>query len=289
MAFGVVLTGNALDGYRLGITDGDLAGDKIRITRVDQTGHYADAIVRGADLIDTDTGVVLIFDYEAPLNTELKYSWEVFNVTDLDTPVDDGEVGPAETVVPLGFVALTVVSTPEIRVSGAVIELHEWSNAGRIRGTHYVLGRRNPVVISDVQSGRTGTIILSNLNISEIDYDDSGPYDPYEAAAGMWSDIFVPGETLLFRNDWSASGFDDCYMQTTGVKSTRLSRVLGTEAIPIFQYDISYIEVDRPGTGVTALTFGEGVWQSVLANNVDWQEVLDDHSTWLDVLDNPTA
>lgn len=289
MAFGITIEGDAITGYQLNITDADTQGDLIRITRQDQSGHYDDAVVRGIDQIETITGVDILFDYEAPLNTELKYIYEIYDVADLDTPVVDGTIDTVETIVPLGFVVVTQIADSALRVSGAVLELSQWSTPGRIRGTHYVLGQRNPVVITDVQGGRTGTIVMSNLNIHEVDFDGSGPYDTYTTNYGYWGSIFRAGETLLFRNDWTASGFDDLYFQTTGVEHTRLSRVLGTEDIPIFQYSIEYIEVDRPRTDLLSLISGQSQWQQVLSSNADWQEVLDDHDTWLDVFSEPGA
>lgn len=284
MAIGITVSGNAIAGFEIDLTDADQS-ERVRVVRIDQSGHYSEAAVRDIDMVEPTGDTMSVTDYEAPLNTALTYRAEVYDLSDLETPVATDTSDQVGTHVPLGFAVITDVSDPDARVAGGIIDLSTWSYRGKVLGSFDVLGRRNPVLITDVLGGRTGTIVATNLNLFEIDFDGLGPYPAYEAVDAQWSSIFNSGSTLLFRSDWTASAFDDCYFKVQGLEVARLTRILGTEVVPIRQYTIDFVEVDRPITRAVNLELA--TWQTILANNADWQEVLDDHDSWLSVLANP--
>lgn len=286
MAVSVSVSGDAVLGFTITVM-GANTGDKLEVLRADSSGHYSTVAVRGADMIDPTGATMAFSDDEAPINLPLLYTANSYDLSDLDTPTstDSEPAGPDD--FPSGFAIITKVLDVSDRVAGSVMELDTWTYEARILGNSRVLGRANPVINADVMSGRSGNILMNNLNVFDVDFDGFGPYDQYEPVDVGWSTIFASGDTLLFRSDYRETGFDDCYFKVTGLTVKRLHRPGGMLLETIRSYDISFTEVDRPLTGLEGL--GLFSWADVMNNNADWQEVNDDHADWTDVLLNPTA
>lgn len=283
MAIGITVSGDALLGYTVTITDAD-QGDRIRVYRTDLSGHYPDLAVRTLDLVEPSGDTMVVVDHEAPFNTDLQYIAEAYDLSDLDNPVGTDTSDVINTVLEAGFVLITDALDPTRRVQAGVTDLSEWTNDGIILGDHKILGRTHRVLAMDIEDGRKGTMVLDNLNCFSVDYDETGPYELYEIVNHEgWESVFGRGRTLLFRNSWEDTGFDDLYFKTIGRGQRRIGIVgIGT---PHKEYTIQYVEQDRPLTSIVGL--GLTTWQTVLDSNFDWQEVLDDHADWLSVLTDP--
>lgn len=286
MTIAISVTGDALLGYAVTVTDAD-QGDRVRVFRRDVSGHYADSNVRELDFAAPTGSTMIVIDYEAPFNTELIYTAEAYDLGDLETPIGTDSTSPLDTVLPVGFAIITDPLNANLRIAVAVSELSSWSYDTRILGHHQVIGRSNSIQINDVESGRTGSMVVSNLEQFGIDWDDTGPYLPYTVVAhANWRTIFSSGRTLLFRNTWYESGFEDLYFKISKRNVSRVGNVSQQGSQPWLSQSIDFIEQDRPSTSITGLAIG--TWQVVRDSNVNWTEVNSDHATWGDVLLSPS-
>jgi hypothetical protein len=286
VAIDITVTGDALLGYVLTVTDAN-QGQRVRVLRRDTSGHYPDVAVRGFDYATPTGGTMIVTDYEAPFNSATQYIAQAFNLSDLDTPIASDTSSTVNTVLPSGFAIITDPLDAERRIAVGVSDLSEWSMETRVLGEHNVLLRNNPVVITDVEGGRTGTMVVTNLNQwGTVRWDTPGPYAAYAVAAvASWRTIFRPGRTLLFRNTWNETGFDDMYFKALKNGPKRLGHV-GTHNGTVFmQHTIDYKEVDKPSTQLAGL--GLGTWEDVKDANANWSEVNTVHATWSSVLVNP--
>lgn len=285
MALDIAVTGDALLGYIITLTDAD-AEDVINVYRVDQTGHYSNTRVRELDMATPSGSTMIVIDYEAPFNVDLKYVAESYDSGDLETVVATDTSGIVGTTLPFGFAIITDPLDQTQRVAIGVETLDEWGYSAKVLGTHNVLGRRNAVINMDVESGREGSIAGTNLDQFGVDWDDTGPYLPYRAVGhANWETIFRSGRTLQFRNTWDESGFDDMYFKVKSHKTQRLEKVGVSRGDVFKRFTIDYIEQDQPSTSISGLALG--TWQQVFDSNADWTEVNSDHSTWASVLTNP--
>lgn len=286
-------SGDAVLGNQLTVElpDGN-PGSYFKVEREDMSGHYPTVPVRGYDVVANSSIVAVgggsfdIFDFEAPLNTTLKYhvSTGILPGATSTGTADTGSL--TGTTFPAGFTVITNPLDETIIVAGSVSDLREWSYASNVLGNHRVLGRKNPVIATDVMSGRTGSMSVTDLNVFSVDYDGDGPHTQYEPFTGQWDSIFTGGNILYFRNDHTVSGYDDLYFVTDSLGVTRVSGPVGQPDV-IRQFDISYTEVDRPAdVGSVLVLF---TWDVVADSNATWAEVASDHADWADVLLNPTA
>lgn len=294
MALSISYTsGNAVLGNKLTVAlpDGN-PGSYFKIEREDVAGHYSLVAVRGYDTVANSSivapggGSFDIFDFEAPINKSLKYHVSTGVLPDA-TSTGTADTGTlAGTAFPTGFTVITNPLDETVIVAGNVSDLTEWSYGSNVLGSHRVLGRKNPVVATDVMSGRTGGMSLTNLNVFSVDYDGDGAHTQYAPFVGDWDTIFTNGDVLYFRNDYTISGFDDLYFVANNLALSRISGPVGQSAV-IRQFDIDYTEVDRPADVGTAFT--KFTWQVIADSNPTWADVTVTHADWADVLLNPTA
>ncbi|MFF9525363.1 hypothetical protein ACF1DV_25790 [Streptomyces achromogenes] len=232
------------------------------LVRIDSAGNSAP--VRGwtGDLTDqTITGdVAVVTDYEAPLGVPVQWrltvrdpagpGWQSYtsDPVTLDAPATD--VWLKDPGLPARSVQLTV-GTP----------MPTWSRAAR-QGVNSVRGRQLPVVISDVRSGKTGTITV----ITETDDD----------VRALWW-VLETGNTLLLQ--WPPGwGEDDMYVSVGDV-----------QAAPVVDYaefhdrawQLPLTQVDRPIGGITGSA--DRTWQTVKDSGPTWLDALAGATSWLDV------
>lgn len=279
-----VTDGNAILGYELTITDAD-PDELLLVYRVDESGHYDTAVVRGLDYMDPSSSTVVVTDFEAPFNTTLTYHAEVYDRTDLDTPVATDTASIVRTDIPLGYSMLMDAVQPALRISGSVEKLPAWSRTGRIFDEKNVIGKSLPVITNDVLGGRKGNLHLINIHAFQLEYNGVGLPEPYEVYSSLsWRTILSSGRTLLFRNSWRETGFDDCYMKIKSVSYDRIGVL--TESTPILTLELEYVEVDRPPTSVESL--GLTSWQDLEdAGHADWNSVEATFTDWADLESDP--
>jgi hypothetical protein len=274
-------------GFDITITT-DIALNEATMVRRDPSGLYADATVRGLDGIDISAGSTLVPDFEAPINTPVEY-WFTYELAG-----ESFEIGPIlptpEDYIPTqqGPYAesdfIKSVETPSLSRRVIVTEFGEVSRKGNVLGQYHVLGRKNPVVITDIMAGYTGSMSVVVLGTNQ------------QASFYRSIDILIDqGDTLLFQsNNSESSTFLDFYFKITSVKRKRLTSVdylsepsdVGSTTDLFVEYTFDFIEVDRPAT------LGEApslyTWDTYYHQEFDdwntWQEILDFRTSWLDVL-----
>lgn len=284
------ITGGAIVGFTITI-GGATVGRYLKIYR--QSTGPVNETVRGADF-ELVTGATMVFvDYEAHLNLNFIYQVEEYTLSNLVTPTASTFSGSQLTAVTQGFAIITDPLDAAQRVAGAITDFSSWTNPGRVKGRHEVLGRRNPLIVTDVQGGMEGTFSMSNVMNHTVNYDGAGTPVFASVKGASWDSIFVPGTTLLFRSQETYTGVPDFYFKATGVTTSRMFRQVGqvTAVAPTLDgqpatYDIAFTEVDRPLTTVSGLATAG--WEAVYqANMTGWSRVNSTHADWLSVLNNP--
>lgn len=285
MTIGITVTGDALLGYVLTVTDAD-QGDLVHVYRVDLSGHYENTPVRGLDMATPTGDTMVVVDYEAPFNVDVRYTAEAYETSDLITPVASADSGLTGTTLPYGFAIISDPLEQSLRIAVNMTELDPWDNEARVLGKHQVLGRKNTVMNLDVESGRSGGMKFTNVNGFAVDWDDSGPYLPYDVLShSNYRTVFRQGRKLMFRNDWTRSLFDDMYFAVTS-RSTQLVHGLAPgQGTPILQFSLGYEEQDQPTTSLRGI--GLGNWNLVDSANASWDEVKTKHNNWFSVFLNP--
>lgn len=290
MAIGISVSGSSILGFAITVTDAT-EGDRFSVTRTDNEGFYDVVAVRGADLATPTSSTMVIDDHEAPFNANITYTAASYDLSDLDTPINTAtSIQTTTTEVPVGFSMLTQVFNAEERVTGTVVKdgLTEWSRGANVLSENKVLGRANPVIVTENMGPRKGTIKIANLLTHTTDFDSEGTRTLRSTELGKWKTIFENGGSLLFRNSVKDTGFFDLYFKCMSVT---IDRELGGSLYfwntewPLLVHSIEYTEIDRPITSAVGL--GLTGWDDVFENNVDWAEAALDHANWASVLANP--
>ncbi len=211
----------------------------------------------------TTTGDVnVVEDYEAPLGVPVTYyvkAWTAPTGTDWIA-----YTSAALTIAhpnALGVV-LKDPALPSRNLVAVVTSVPTWQRAAR-QGSHVVRGRARPVILTDVRSSRTGSLVLSTQTDAERD--------------AMWW-LLESGHTLLAQ--WPATwGMGDVYVQVGDVSEGRPSDYAPQSDR---EWTLALTEVDRPIGGLVG-SAGR-TWQTVKDGYATWADVLAKYRTWLGVL-----
>ncbi|MFD8595376.1 hypothetical protein ACFV1L_10280 [Kitasatospora sp. NPDC059646] len=216
----------------------------------------------GGDLTSTViTGDIAVQDdYESPLGVPVSYyvkswttgpDWISYTTDSVTLPYpDDLRVIVKDPAMPARS-RLFVVTTPP-----------NWQRAAR-QGSYTVRRRHRPVIITDVRSARTGSLVVTTETLDERD-------------ALTW--LVDTGNTLLLQ--WPAGwGEQDVYVQVGDVEESRPSDYAG-QADRV--WTLALTEVDRPvGALIGSATRS---WQTVLSGYATWADVFARYGSWLGVL-----
>jgi hypothetical protein len=240
------------------ITAGGLSGiTSLSITRSDPDGSTAP--VRSATAVATGGASTLaFFDFEAPLDQSVTYT--------LTPSVGSPVTSSAITIVTNGSTFwLKNVAQEALSRTVEVAGMSAIRRPSNTLATYHVLGRKNPVIISDVRGGRVGTMTLTAPTLAQT----------RDLLA-----LLGPGTPLLFQAP-ASTGFEDMYFTVTGdVEETWL----GTAGNPVHGFSIPFTEVDAPTDDLVAV--GANSWALVVSFGT-WANLLAKRSTWLDVLNRP--
>ncbi|WDM16736.1 hypothetical protein J3S85_37870 [Streptomyces lavenduligriseus] len=235
---------------------------KWTLTRITSSG--ASAPVRGwaGDLVDqVITGdVAVITDYEVPLGVPVQWrlmakdptglGWRSYLSDPVTVESSPTDVWLKDPGLPARSVQLTV-GTP----------MPTWSRAAR-QGVNSVRGRQLPVVISDVRSGKTGTLTV----ITETDDD----------VRALWW-VLETGNTLLLQ--WPPGwGEDDMYVSVGDVQA---APIVDYAEVHDRAWQLPLTQVDRPLGGITGSA--DRTWQTVKDSGPTWLDALAGATSWLDV------
>lgn len=131
----------------------------------------------------------------------------------------------------------------------------------RVLAQYDVLGRANPIVISDVRSGRSGSMTLVTNDPSDSD---------------ALVAIFEAGDALLLQTPASVN-FPDMYFTAGDLTE----HILGLPQDPNRAFEVPYVEVDAPTDNLVSLSANSwllvtdfGSWTNVMAKRTSWLDVL---------------
>lgn len=276
-------------GFTITINTGIILENATMLRR-DPAGLYMDQTVRGMDGVDISSGETEVPDYEAPINTPVEYwltyfiAGEEFEIGPI-LPTPDPWIPTQEEPLYGASDYIKSVESPALSRRILVTDFSEVSRKGNVLGNYHILGRRNPVVITDVLAGYTGSMSVIVLTTNR----GSGLYRSIDA-------LIDQGDTLLFQsNNEESSTYLDFYFKITQVTRKRLTSVdrlsepsdTSDHVSDLFvEYTFDFIEVDRPSS------LGEApslyTWDTYYHQDYDdwtsWQEVNDFRTSWLDVL-----
>lgn len=251
----IVGTANPTDAS-VSLTAGSLAGlTSISITRDDPDG--ISRAVRSATNVQTGGATTMaFFDYECPLDVAVTYTL----TPNTGSPVTSSAV----TIVTDGMTywlknIASASQSQKVQVAG----MGDVTRRARILGTYEVLGRKNPVIIQDVRSGRAGTFSVNTASAAET--------------SGLRA-LLDPGFVLFLQCPASVA-FPDMYFVPGDVDESYV-RAMGPERL----WTIPFTEVDSPSDDLVAV--GNNSWLTVTQFGT-WNNLKNKRATWLAVLNLP--
>lgn len=287
MALGITPAYNNDDnspGFTLSLS-GLTGFSEYRVVRLDQGPSlagavFADAPVRGADMIPVTANTATVTDYEIPINTTVKYRLEGYISGVLNSSVLTANViiDPLTASFDVGYDNFWIkdVTNPTLSRAVMVGDFSEVEFNPTILGEYKVLGRKKPVIFTDAWGARAGT-----FSVQSIDYLGT------QKTASELESLLTSGDVLLFQSGLQPYVLQDMYFIVKGLSREQYTHPGRSNTIE-FTYQIGFQEVDRPAT--LRSTFGFGTWGDLKADPalVTWNDVLSGFSTWLDVFNNYT-
>lgn len=239
-----------------------------------RTDTGAQSNVRGATLIGTTSGpgTLNFTDYEAPLGVPVTYTANVGVFVNTVPTQDNSYVsGTAMIDAPAGLFWLKNLSTPALNMSSAGVSgtgllfggMGDLKLTGR-QQLSKVIGRKNPVGLTDVRDGRTSTMTFLTLDL---------------ATRLTLLGFFASSSSQVFMLQFTpGDGFDDLYFLAEDITERRPSPV---STDPTRAFDVVYYEVDAPADSTTMV--GANSYQLMLGWT-SYQHVLNQRATYQDLL-----
>lgn len=241
----VSLTATGLVGY-----------SSVTVYRVQPDGALV--AVRGASsYAPGGASTAAFFDYEGPLGVTFSYQL----VGDGAIVATSGNI-TIPTLADTYWIKNLAIETLSVKVH--VEKMGAVSRGARVLADSAVLGRKNPVVVTDVRGGRRGQMSLYTLDL---------------VSATALEALFASGATLLFQAPYTY-GFKDMYFVAKDL-SEEWAFLAGE---PTRTWSFDYIEVDSPAADLSVLSTNS--WAQVVSFGT-WQKVATKRSSWLQVLQQP--
>lgn len=253
------------------------------VTRQDLSGFLPDGVVRspgaGPDgLVPTnDSDTAALSDYEFSFNTNIRYLLRKYNTSKQLVTSENVAVGfpPIPTTAYYGHAWLKDVLTPSNSQPIIIGEFNSYQRDTRVT-LITVLGRQNPVPITDVLAGKSGSFTFYAM--------DTG-FGGTIPTVDEYNVLLNEGQTLYLQSlSPQTVGWKDSYIVITSVEFERLSLPYSPSET-IFKYTLGFAQVDEPLAN--SIDISLHTWQEVLDNHTDWQDVLSGHANWLDVYQDP--
>lgn len=278
---------NSLDspGYDLTLTTLTSNGSwtHYRVVCRDPEGRYEDQVVRGTDMIAISGATAAVSDYEFPQFRSAEYRLEMYIGDTLHTTVTDSVSGEPEAyfesqgALPLYSAWLQSVTQPSLNQACFVEKFNAWKRTGKILAKNNVLGRANPVVVTDVMGGREGEFSFWVGDVLPPPFNTTEGIEEYEL-------LFNEGDILLFRAyNEDKNGVPPLYLV---VESAAYEVKTRDGQDGVFNYKVTFVETDRPATGTISVS--NVLWDDVSTTAADWDEVFNNRASWFEVLQDPT-
>jgi hypothetical protein len=242
-------------------------GVDFTVIRIDNTSEYPNTAIRGLDTKEATATSDAGTDYEAWIGRSMKY-----RVTQGVSSADSSNVDL--TFSTFGDVWLRSVSTPALSRKVVMSEWPTTEHTTNILANMKVLGRKNPVLITDAWGTRKGSLRIVTDN-------DDG------LGSTTWQEIYAlltgGGTILLQTTGRTPTGQEDMYFEVESYSRTRVGKIKSNGRMT-YLHDISYIEVDRPATIEESL--GVRNYSDVQDENATYQVIVNDYTTYLTLLTN---
>jgi hypothetical protein len=211
------------------------------------------------------TTELVIEDYEAPLGVPVYYIGETRDSNGTLIATNTSGTVTIDAGDPQ-YCWLKDLVNPQRNIRLAISAPGPSWDRPLVQAVYHVRSRKNPVVLSDVRGGKTGTLTV----FTQSD-DERGGLD--------W--LLDTGNILLVQ---VSPGYGMADMYVTAGQSTE-ARGGGAATDPWRIWTLPLTEVDLPTTIGVAGSAGR-TWQDTLTENTTWQDVLNGYNTWEDVLFN---
>lgn len=160
------------------------------------------------------------------------------------------------------------VFTPTLSRKVDISQFPTFSFPTRILGNFKVLGRANPVILTDTFGGREGEIVIISGEEFQLFQEVK--------------ELLVSGGTLIFQTTGDhATTYPDFYFEIESYSADR-KQIPDSSDEPVFIHKITFIEVDRPATTEEAL--GLRSYQTIQDEFSTYQNLKDAFATYYDAL-----
>lgn len=281
----------------LGNLTDDADHDTLRVICRDPEGVYPDQIVRGTDHATISGASFLVEDFEFPQFRSVEYRLELYDGGVLDATISTGTLtGLPEAyfvtqgAYPLFNSWIQSVEQPVLNQPCFVEKFNNWKRDGRMLAKQNILGRKLPVVVSDVMAGREGQMTFWVGDVLPWPWNSTDSFHEYEL-------LFNEGDILLFRT-WEddAVGHKPLYFAVDNIDYERKGRAAHTRIHNgsiedrtkggVFLVKVTFVEVDRPATGTILLS--DTTWSDVNSTATTWNDLVVNRATWFEVYQDPT-
>lgn len=218
--------------------------------------------VRGGGAVPVTNGMFTLDDYEFPAGVPVTYRVTAFNVSDVQTDQETGAI-----TADLGTVWLKVIAKPFLNRPVTVVD---WSRVARSarNGVFPIVGRQNPVAVTDVRAGRQFDLVVMTPTLDEGEEFDT---------------ILSGGDPVYLHTPAGCPVPGPLYAVVGDTEEERRS----TRG-PRRYFTLPMTEVAAPGPDVVGAT---STCATVLATYATCQAVLDAHPTCqslLELIGSPT-
>lgn len=238
--------------------------DTVAVQRTN--GDGSQVIIRSCNYISTGGADSWAgFDLEASLGVSVSYT-VIAQTHNSDGSITTGTASSGPLTIPTqnGVGWLKNLSQAALNTQVSIQALADVKTDARIQ-VYPVIGRKNPVVVSDVRGGRTGSVSLMTTGTTD-----------YQAV----STLLASGSTL-FLQATPGDGFADLYFVAGSVTEHRPAAT-STDFTRIWTID--FTEVDSPSGALTSIP---GNSYTAVVSFGTYQALLTDRTTYLSVLNTP--
>ena len=170
------------------------------------------------------------------------------------------------------------VNTPSLNIPVTVKNISGFDRDGRVLGRFDVIGRKNPVVITDVTSGMSGEMeVLVHLSPNWTHGFGTANRD------FQVRELIDQGGVYFFQSVLPMfAGIEDFYFTIDSVSFRRLNNSISPfTGLPITAWTIGFTEVDRPA--YLDIAVGGGTWAEVNTGYSTWSSADSVNTTFLEL------
>jgi uncharacterized protein YcfL len=209
---------------------------------------------------------MLIEDYEAPLGSRVMYAVTWWKADGSRASRLFTQAIAAPVLEDPDYVWFKSPGIPALNTTLMMEAPIKWSREAR-QALYQIVGRRNPIAITDARPGRKASLSL-------LVWD--------EASNALFDSLLDTGLTALIQAMPGYGVDGNLYLSIGAVD---VESVTNAANIPGWRWTLEVSVVDRPSGGLQGSA--SGTWQTVSDHNVDWADVFNKNEVWSDVLTNP--